>query len=223
MFRFSQQLRWASAMHLKRYEIVNIGDAITQIKHDLGPDTIILSTRTLRKRSGLFSLVGKPLLEVIAAADPQSLHASPPAADKMLHGPDLTGSCPTPVPPFSPASLPSETAPTELEALRQELRSMREQLQTLQGKGGGESPSVPKARSLPKSLMHLHQQLMTKGIAADLASQLLAEVRAGRPARALGEEAKLQEALKDAMLRRVQVLGSRGGQGSAPSWRPWPP
>jgi flagellar biosynthesis protein FlhF len=93
---------------------------------------------------------------------------------------------------------------------------MREQLQTMQGKGRGESPPPLKPRSLPKSLLHLHQQLLTRGIAADLASALLADVRGGRPARALGEEAKLQEALKDAMLRKVQALGRRVSLGSAP-------
>jgi flagellar biosynthesis GTPase FlhF len=167
MFRFSLQLRRASAMHLKRYEVVDIGDAITQIKRDLGADAIILSTRTLRKRSGLFSLVGKPLLEVIAAADPQNLRDPPSATPMMPQGTNLAGSHPMPIPPFSPEPPLPETAPAEIEALRQELRSMHEQLQTLQGKGGGEAPPVPKARSLPKSLMHLHQQLMTKGIAAD--------------------------------------------------------
>ena len=203
-------------MHLKRYEVVDIVDAIPQIKRDLGPDAIILSTRTLHKRSGLFSLVGKPLLEVIAAADPQSLPTLQPAAPeppRVLHS---TRPHAIPAPVLPPAPLPQGAAVTEIGALRHELRHTREQLQMLQGEGHGEPPPVPKARSLPSHLAHLHEQLLTKGIAADVAGQLLEEVRDGGPGRAGGEEAAPQDALRNAMLRKLQVLGPRVGQESTP-------
>ena len=58
-------------MHLKRYEAADMAEALAQIKRDLGPDAIILSTRKIRKRGGIFKPAGQSLFEVMAAADPQ--------------------------------------------------------------------------------------------------------------------------------------------------------
>jgi flagellar biosynthesis protein FlhF len=52
-------------MKVKRYRAENMSEAIAQVKRDLGPDAVILSTKTVR-----VGLTGprKPLLEVAAAA-----------------------------------------------------------------------------------------------------------------------------------------------------------
>lgn len=188
-------------MHLKRYEVSDMGEAITQIKRDLGPDAIILSTRTIHKRSGLFRLAGKPLLEVIAAVDPQS--------GEEVTLPSAEGACQdAPVTPLPPPLLPRErlsqdTSSAEMEALRRELRAMRDELQALQGTAKDQGPT--KARRLPKILMGLHQDLVARGLAADLAEQLLEEVRDGRPAKALQDESALRATLLRTMMAKVKV------------------
>lgn len=49
-------------MQVKRYEVNNIQEAMTRIKDDLGPDAIIISTKTIRKSH-------PRLIEVVAAVD----------------------------------------------------------------------------------------------------------------------------------------------------------
>ncbi|HON23985.1 MAG TPA: hypothetical protein PKV74_09445, partial [Syntrophales bacterium] len=49
-------------MQVKRYEVANVQEALGRIKSDLGPDAIILSTKTIANSQ-------PRLIEVIAAAD----------------------------------------------------------------------------------------------------------------------------------------------------------
>jgi flagellar biosynthesis protein FlhF len=77
-------------MHVKRYEAATLVEAIRQVKQELGPEALVLSQRTLRRRSG-FGLLGRSVVEVTAAVDRdvrrqhatgtrhESLHDSEPA------------------------------------------------------------------------------------------------------------------------------------------------
>jgi flagellar biosynthesis protein FlhF len=203
-------------MHLKRYEVVDMAEAISQIKRDLGPDAIILSTRTIHKRGGIFRLVDKPLLEVIAAADPRESQRPDPPGSGVSRDAGLVDPALAPPPAFSLELPPMPSATAEIEVLRQEVRLMRAELQTFQEKAPAEPTPPPDTHHLPKSLMNLHQQLITRGIASELADQLLAEVNRGRPVSVPREDVWLQDALKSAMIRQVSALEPRSAQGSSP-------
>ncbi|MCL6120373.1 MAG: hypothetical protein M1584_04985 [Deltaproteobacteria bacterium] len=56
-------------MQIKRYEVLDIKDAIELIKKDLGEDAVIISTRQVNGAAGELGFFGKPFLEVIAAID----------------------------------------------------------------------------------------------------------------------------------------------------------
>ena len=75
-------------MQVRVFESENMQAALKMVKETLGPDALILSTRTLRK--GKLGLFGKPMLEVTAAAAAegamiaaaQGPASSPPAVDR---------------------------------------------------------------------------------------------------------------------------------------------
>ncbi|MDD5451071.1 MAG: flagellar biosynthesis protein FlhF [Desulfovibrionales bacterium] len=56
-------------MKIKRYEARDINAAVQMVKSELGPEAIILSTKRLRKGSGLLGGTGKSMVEVVAAID----------------------------------------------------------------------------------------------------------------------------------------------------------
>ena len=56
-------------MHLKRYEAVDMNEAIKMVKNDLGSDAVIISSRKVRKGGGKFGLFGRSVVEVTAASD----------------------------------------------------------------------------------------------------------------------------------------------------------
>ena len=56
-------------MKIKTYQAPTMQDAIKQIKAELGPDAVILSTRQVRATSGTMALLGRQVVEVTAAID----------------------------------------------------------------------------------------------------------------------------------------------------------
>ena len=57
-----------ATMKIKKYEVTDMKEALRQIKQDLGPEAVILTTRKISKTSGL-GLFSKEMLEVTAAVD----------------------------------------------------------------------------------------------------------------------------------------------------------
>ncbi|MBB5021422.1 flagellar biosynthesis protein FlhF [Desulfurispira natronophila] len=70
-------------MQVKRYEVFDMKEAMEKIKHDLGPDAVILSTKTLSK-SGSFGMFSRPRMEVTAAIDDESRKTTPKPAQKEV-------------------------------------------------------------------------------------------------------------------------------------------
>src|SRR5512143_1577289 len=68
-------------MQIKRFEASDMQEAMRQVKESLGPEAIILSTKTVRRPGGPARKPRPSLVEVVAAAE----HAVPekrPAAPK---------------------------------------------------------------------------------------------------------------------------------------------
>ncbi|MFQ5454894.1 MAG: flagellar biosynthesis protein FlhF [Nitrospirota bacterium] len=56
-------------MQIKKFEAVDMQEAIKMVKSELGSDAIILSTKKIKKGGGTFGLFSRPLIEVTAAND----------------------------------------------------------------------------------------------------------------------------------------------------------
>lgn len=56
-------------MQVKRFEGVDMQEVLRLVKHEFGPDAVILSTRHTRRGKGAFGMFGRPAVEVTAAVD----------------------------------------------------------------------------------------------------------------------------------------------------------
>jgi flagellar biosynthesis protein FlhF len=56
-------------LRVKKYQAVDMPEALRMIKKELGPDAVILSTRQVKRSKGAFGLLSRPILEVTAAAE----------------------------------------------------------------------------------------------------------------------------------------------------------
>jgi len=54
-------------MHIKRFEAATMEAALAQVRETLGPDALILSSRTVQRGRGAFGLLGRRVVEVQAA------------------------------------------------------------------------------------------------------------------------------------------------------------
>ena len=67
-------------MQIKRYEAVDMQEALKLVKGDLGPDAVILSTKQIKKDNGVFGMFSRQVIEVVAARDyvnKQQVNAQP--------------------------------------------------------------------------------------------------------------------------------------------------
>lgn len=112
-------------MHVKRYEAATLVEAIRQVKQELGPEALVLSQRTRRRRSS-FGLFGRSVVEVTAAVDRDvhRQHTSGPTPDHpRADAPDRVA----PDPSWKELSL-RRALNEPLEAEIRELRDMVESL-----------------------------------------------------------------------------------------------
>ena len=56
-------------MQIKRYEAVDMQEALKLVKGELGPDAVILSTKQIKKDNGVFGMFSRQVIEVVAARD----------------------------------------------------------------------------------------------------------------------------------------------------------
>jgi flagellar biosynthesis protein FlhF len=72
-------------MHLKRYRSETVKDALRAVRAELGPDALVLSSRTVLATS-VRGLLGKRVIEITAAAErhevPEERHPAPPRGAK---------------------------------------------------------------------------------------------------------------------------------------------
>ncbi len=56
-------------MKIKTFQAMTMAEALRTIKEELGPDAVILSTKSVKQQNGMFGLFGRTVVEVTAAVD----------------------------------------------------------------------------------------------------------------------------------------------------------
>jgi flagellar biosynthesis protein FlhF len=108
-------------MRIKRYEAPSIQEALMKVKKDLGPDAVILYTRTFKK-GGMFGFLGKTTAEITAGIDLNLLE------DVAKKKPVVTPAAPIGDLPTEKKETPvvfSDPTRQKIKALQRELNEMK--------------------------------------------------------------------------------------------------
>ena len=155
-------------MRIKKYIAASMPEALKQVKADLGPQAVILNTRTLRK-SGKLGLTGKGQVEVTAAIDEGggALVKKRPAQKAPAPTPSETGQQALPKPTSRPTSQTlSAPDPKWADRITQKLEGLEVALRA--------APSRQSEKLLlPGALDPLAQQLRLAGLSDALAQDVL--------------------------------------------------
>lgn len=160
-------------MRIKKFVAASMPEALKQVKADLGPQAVILNTRTLRK-SGKLGLSGKGQVEVTAALDEGGTGAlkKRPAKKASAGAPAASAETPRRLPSKPIARTVAQSAPTSApdpqwaDRITQKLDGLEAALRT--------SPSTPHEKLLlPGALDPLAQHFRLSGLADGLAQDLL--------------------------------------------------
>lgn len=117
-------------MKIKRFEALEMSDALRAVRDELGPDAIILSTREVKKAKGSFGMLSRSVSEVTAAVDLKGPEEQPTrrqvrSFDNVLDEVENTMSVDLEMP------------------IKEELQGIRETLQTLQADKRESSDGMP--------------------------------------------------------------------------------
>lgn len=214
-------------MRVKKYQAVDMPEAIRMIKEELGPNAVILSTREIRPGKGVFGMLGRPLLEVTAAAEVEPPSPPPP--------PRAPPAVPRPVPFRAPDPAPAGGHGVIL-ALQADIDSLREELMVLgrRPRPDGSEALARDVRSLARrveelleqtprfdrlrlspGLRRLHAHLEARDVDPGLAARLLTFLQEKVDAGGLAE-GREAEAFREVIQRTVKVAGGLGPTGAGP-------
>lgn len=126
-------------MHIKRFEAASMAEALAQVREELGPDALILSSRTIRPSQGRFGFMARERVEVQAALERGRAEASTPAAGLS-----------DPVSLAPQAARPGQG--TEGEALAKVVGELRRELARLRGRESFEEEVRSELRGLRSAL-----------------------------------------------------------------------
>ena len=110
-------------MQVKRFEGVDMQEVLRLVKHELGPQAVILSTRHIKKGKGAFGMFGRPIVEVTAAVDREE--ESPPVVRPQ------TGRRPVPMVPVETNAHDATDLVRALDPLQRDMDQVKELLEQL--------------------------------------------------------------------------------------------
>ena len=133
-------------------------EALDQVKRALGPDAVILSTRSVKPRGSGKSSGGRPIVEITASAESASLPPRPLRQVRLVGGDR----------PQSQPQLSATRSGAPDPFLGEEVRELSSMVQMLLRSGG----LVP-AGGLSRELMQRYRQLIAGGVDEGLAGKLI--------------------------------------------------
>jgi flagellar biosynthesis protein FlhF len=203
-------------MKVRRYEAKTYRDALAQVRDDLGPDAVILTTKELT-RGGLFGLFARGAVEIVAATDvpvaSPTRTAKPKTPGVVRYdrpqkpaGTEQTGP-PAAEHSAKPAAQAAEPAVPldggKLAQIERGLAEIRETLDTvLKDRAPEQAPVVP-ARLEQDPWV---SRLVTNGVPEACAAELIASAREAHEQSAPGGPS-LDEAVEAAVRASFQVTG----------------
>lgn len=140
-------------------------EARLKIKMDLGPDAVILHTRSIKK-GGLFGLFGKEMVEVLAAADAPDLGPSLRAQSELRSRVQQ-------VPAAAPGA-PFQTASSEVSEIKEAMGEVKRML----GVMVGQMEQGPARGEAAAPTSDLQDQLVAAELPSDLARELVSKLPA---------------------------------------------
>jgi flagellar biosynthesis protein FlhF len=209
-------------MQVKVFESEDMASGLQKIKDTLGPDALILSTRTIRKKG--LGLLGKPYLEITAAKDSPEQSSQPPAPakkinppipvevrDNDLNNPVLVRNGRYPLNPLEKEieKIKSQLAGQDIQGIHEEINELKQIFREFSGKAFQAAPPQPPPGTAKTStvLGTAVLRLMDYGIHSDVAQTIISCAEAKYSPEQLEDEHFLEVFLNETVTELVSVTG----------------
>lgn len=157
-------------MQIKKFEAVDMQEALRLIRNDIGPDAVILSTKKVKRGDGVFGMFSRPMVEVVAARDypdkGQGKGQGPGAAPHLQAGPFLPDK--SLVEEIRKIMADISITPAELREMKAEIGAMKGYVQELLR--CGEDGTL---KGLSDSLILFYRRLVSEGLDTALSGRIV--------------------------------------------------
>ncbi len=221
-------------MQVKVFEAPDMATALKLVKESLGPEALILSTRSVRKGKG--GLLGKPVLEVTAAIDssePAPRPMVPPAAAANLYGRALGAEPVAERAPVEPElnyadiwrrrkvidpleqeldALKGQVSSLNVDSLRSEINELKELVKGAVEARTPVEPAPPARRPGQPAIVRMMEALLARGLSENVAEMIVKRALRNYPPkdRSVTLEAFLAAAMVDLIRVTHPLAPGRG-------------
>lgn len=218
-------------MKVKTFHALTMQDAMRAIKEELGPDAIILSSKEVREGGRLLRAFNRPVLEVMAASDQESVPPSPQKEGTKSAVP-ISATVPVTSPPtvqqgfqqtlqsfLTSAQDHTTVVPADASSVQlgspsiglksERVRHVREELTQLTRLLGNSLPEETQSmgKHVPPGYATLARSFARQGFRPSTVEWLLHDVQSAIGHDGLSDERAVQHALGHAIAQRIQTAG----------------
>ncbi len=153
-------------MNLKTFRVENMAEAMQVIKKEIGPDAVILSSRQVRKKSGLMGVFSKKEIEVIAGYDEEP--DRPMSFRSMVTHSVAESSVKKP---------PAAIRPVEDTSVQDSIDELKSMIEALAQQVNSPAQELPADKRYSPDVMELYRQLREKEIDEETADEICAKTQ----------------------------------------------
>ncbi|MFH1538197.1 MAG: flagellar biosynthesis protein FlhF [bacterium] len=168
-------------MKIKRYEAPTLQEALLNVKRDMGVDAVILQTRKFSK-GGVLGLMGKDMVEVMAATDVNTMPQAPRETAKEKEG--------------SPPASVTVSLRTEIRELSKLVRGLARADKTTET-----------IQPFPETFGDIYLQLIENDVEESVAQDIIRSIDETLPEEDKNDSAKVKEALSKHLKRLTKITG----------------
>jgi flagellar biosynthesis protein FlhF len=192
---------------LETIQAESMAAALAEVKRRLGPDAVIVHTRTVERRA-LLGVGGRRHVEITAAASSSDLPGPRASANlpqtrrarARAASPSAEGAAPT------MRHAKDQALRTAVHALRAEIGELKELVEDLAAQRAARQPAEA-APEQPAELRETHVSLLANAVSRDLAAALTARLREHLTSEQLADPAAVRAALRTQVAALLPVAG----------------
>lgn len=154
-------------MKLKTFRVANMAEALQLIKDDIGPDAVILSSKQVRAKKGLFGLFKKKEIEVIAGYDEDT---PKPGSFKASFAKSYA-------PARSNDEILKMAEPPRDEYMKESIDELKGMIATLADQVNNSSAEVPVEKRYSQEIMALYRQMTQNDVDEDTANEICERIQ----------------------------------------------
>ena len=166
-------------MQIKKFEAPNMTEALELVKRQLGSDAVILSSKKVRR--GGFGILGKPIVEITAATDPDYSSYTSISSSKKKEG-------------YNKAPL--------LDPMQKDIEELKLMIWSL---ARNNLPHM--ITKLPEDLLCFYRRLTRNGVEEELALKIIGEARENLSEEEFQRDENMEERLTGILKNLFNVSG----------------